>query len=96
MMIVVNKESAWNLANRLFPTDYELDDYLSEKAGYPIYFSTVKGVNAWISDLGCRLELNYPSGKSENIHIKQVESICETDLKGMILNVLLHMDMFNH
>lgn len=53
---------AWNLANQLFPSDYEKDAECSERAGYPIYRSTSKVLkNAWynyICDLGNRLELN--------------------------------------
>ena len=71
MLKVDNKKAAWDLANRLFPTDYELDDDRSERAGYKIYHTTNKEMNAWISDLGDRLELNYPNGSSENIWIEE-------------------------
>lgn len=70
MLKVDNKEAAWNLANRLFPTDYELDEERSQRAGYKIYHTTNPDMNAWISDLGDRLELNYPNGSSENIWIE--------------------------
>lgn len=69
MIKVDSKESAWNLANRLFPTDYALDEEISTKAGFNIYYSTVD-VSAWISDLGDRLELNYSSGSFDNIWIE--------------------------
>lgn len=69
-MKVSSVKEAWELANRLFPTDYEKDEQSSSNAGYPIYQSTAKGVNAWISDLGNRLELNYPDKPSENIWIE--------------------------
>lgn len=68
---VANIEEAWGLADRLFPTDYEKDEERSSRAGYPIYHSTTEGMNAWISDLSNRLELNYADGKSEDIWIKQ-------------------------
>lgn len=71
-MIVSSVKEAWELANRLFPTDYEKDEERSSHAGYPIYHSTAEDMNAWISDLGNRLELNYSYG-SENIWIEQDE-----------------------
>lgn len=72
-MKVSSVKEAWELANRLFPTDYEKDEERSIRAGYPIFYSTANGVNAWISDLGNRLELNYADGKSENIWIERDE-----------------------
>ena len=68
-MKVNSKEAAWNEANKIFPTDYELDQHRSENAGYGIYFSTADGINAWISDLGDRLEVNLPDGSSVNIWV---------------------------
>ena len=61
---------AWNMANEIFDTDYMKDDKASQNAGYPIYWSTAEGVNAWISDLGDRLEVNQ-NGKSVNIWIEE-------------------------
>lgn len=58
------------MANELFPTDYMKDEAASERAGYAIYKSTAEGVNAWISDLGCRLEVNQ-DGRSVNIWIEE-------------------------
>lgn len=75
MMKVDSKEAAWNLANRLFPTDYVLDEERSANAGYKIYHTTNPEMNAWISDLGDRLELNYPNGSSENIWIESKADI---------------------
>lgn len=70
-MKVRNKEEAWYLASRLFPTGYALDMPRSEEAGYDIYTSTIDSVGAWISDLDNRLELNYPNMPSENIWIEE-------------------------
>ncbi len=67
---VSSVKEAWELADRLFPTDYEKDEGRSSRTGHPIYYSTVENTNAWISDLGSALELNY-DGKSENILIEQ-------------------------
>ncbi len=72
-MKVSSVKEAWELANQLFPTDYEKDEERSSRAGYPIHHSTAEGVDAWISDLGNRLEINYANGKSENIWIEQGE-----------------------
>lgn len=72
-MRVRTKEEAWILASRLFPTDYVLDADRSEVSGYMVYTSTNDNVNTWISDLGSRLELNYPDGKTENIWIGEEE-----------------------
>ena len=69
-MKVTSIKDAWAEANKIFPTDYEHDVSRSERAGYPIYYSTANGVNAWISDLGNRLEVNLPDGKSVDIWIQ--------------------------
>lgn len=55
-----SREEAWEIVNREFPTDYLKDEQRSAGAGYPIYYSTRDGFNAWISDLNMRLEMNYP------------------------------------
>ncbi len=51
----------------------------SERAGYPIYYSTASDVNAWISDLGNRLEVNLPDGKSVNIWIQAPAEAATSD-----------------
>lgn len=66
-MTVRNRTEAWEVADKIFPTDYELDSVRSKNAGYDIWFSTTQ--NAWISDLGCRLEVNLPD-KTINIWIE--------------------------
>lgn len=68
-MTVTSIRDAWAEVQKIFPTDYEHDTSRSERAGYPIYYSTT-AVNAWISDLGNRLEVNLPDGQSVNIWIK--------------------------
>ena len=69
-MTVTSIKDARAEANKIFPTDYEHDTSRSERAGYPIYYSTASDVNAWISDLGNHLEVNLPDGKSVNIWIQ--------------------------
>lgn len=63
-MTVTSKSEAWRVVNRLFPTDYLKNDFLSDRARYPVYESTsdmYKGRtaphDARINDLGCRLEV---------------------------------------
>ena len=86
-MIVSSVKEAWKLANKLFPTDYKKDEERRSRAGYPIYHSTADGVNAWISDLGNRLELNYSNGESENIWIEEDEdNISKLSYKIFITN----------
>lgn len=78
---VKSREEAWQVANRLFPTDYMQDERSSKHAGYPIYESTADGNCSWISDLGNRLELNIYKGKeieSTNIWIEEEPEIIET------------------
>lgn len=69
-MKVNSKEQAWVEADKLFPTDYIKDAAKSETAGYDIYYSTCDGVNAWISDLEDRLEVNLATGETVNIWIE--------------------------
>ncbi len=69
-MTVTSIKDAWAEVQKIFPTDYEYDTSHSERAGYPIYYSTAASVNAWISDLGNRLEVNLPDGKSVDIWIQ--------------------------
>lgn len=70
-MKVSTVKEAWELARRLFPSDYELDSSSIERAGYKVYKSTAEGSNARICDLNDRLELNYDNGLSENIWIEE-------------------------
>ncbi len=69
-MTVTSIRDAWAEVQKVFPTDYEYSAERSERAGYPIYYSTA-GVNAWISDLGNHLEVNLPDGKTANIWIEE-------------------------
>lgn len=70
-MKVNSKEQAWIEADKLFPTDYIKDEARSKNAGYDIYYSTCDGVNAWISDLEDRLEVNLETGETVNIWIEE-------------------------
>ena len=64
-----SKKEAWEIADSIFSTDYMKDERRSQNAGYDIYFTTAAGVNAWISDLGNRLEVNMENGETINIWI---------------------------
>lgn len=82
-MKVTSVEKAWEAANRIFPTDYMKDEQSSQRAGYPIYRSTADHVNAWISDLNCRLEVNIQNPDTKNIEsttiwIEEKPEIIET------------------
>ena len=70
-MKVRSIQEAWNKADVIFPTDYIKDEVRSERAGYDIYYSTAKSVNAWIRDLGNRLEVNLETGETINIWIEE-------------------------
>lgn len=71
-MKVASRREAWKLADEAFPTDYIIDARSSAAAGYDIYRSTADGVNAWISDLGDRLEVNIEY-ETINIWIEEPE-----------------------
>lgn len=73
MITVRSKEEAWIKADELFPTDYMKDDVSSKNAGYDIYMSTLKGMNAWISDLNSSLELNLDDGSTIRIVVLEPE-----------------------
>jgi putative selenate reductase molybdopterin-binding subunit len=73
-------DKAFAEADRITSFDYEYDVVRSEKAGYPIYFTTKEGVNEWISDLGNRLEVNLMNGKTVNIWIKDVAAEARKEL----------------
>ena len=73
-------KEAWQIADEIFPTDYMKDDSLSEAAGYDIYKSTAYGVNAWICDLGSRLEVNLDNGETVNVWIDEEPQFNEYQL----------------
>lgn len=68
-MTVTSIRDAWAEVQKIFPTRYEHDASRSERAGYPIYYSTASDVNAWISDLGNRLEVNLDSSHLATVNI---------------------------
>ena len=76
-MKVKSIQEAWNTADELFPTDYIKDEDASQRAGYDIYSSTADGVYAHISDLGSRLEVNLPDGRTVNIWIEEEPQFTE-------------------
>lgn len=62
------KEEAWEIADMVFPTDYEKDEDASSRAEYPVYRSPVNHYD-YICDLNTRLEINLSTGKTINIWI---------------------------
>lgn len=94
-MKVNNKEQAWVEADKLFPTDYIKDEKKSDIAGYDIYYSTCEGVNAWISDLEDRLEINLATGETVNIWIEEEPQFKEyqiSDALKVIDNAIYEID----
>ena len=83
-MKVKSKQKAWRKADVLFSTDYMKDDIRSNRAGYDIYYSTAAGVDAWISDLGDRLEVNMENGKTVNIWIDDEPQFAEYQLEDAL------------
>ena len=97
---VTSRDSAWEVAHILFPTDYAKDEQSSKNAGYPIYKSTADENRSWICDLGNRLELNiWNEGeclKSRNIWIEEPEQPkpVETPKDQMLAYLKSQMDDF--
>ena len=75
-----SRKEAWEIADSIFSTDYMKDERRSQNAGYDIYHSTADGVNAWISDLGNRLEVNMENGETVNIWIEEEPQFSEYQL----------------
>lgn len=76
-MTVHSRQEAWGQADAIFPTDYMIHDQISARNGYNVYYSTAEGVQAWISDLGNRLEVNLETGETVNIWIEEVPEFPE-------------------
>lgn len=65
---VHTQAEAWQKVNEIFPTDYELDQFATKGAGYPVYRSTDEGhYYDYICDLNDRLEINLGNGKTVNV-----------------------------
>jgi len=78
-------EEAWNVANELFPCDYLHDSDRSRRAGYDVYYSTSDSItDAWISDLGDRLEVNLPNCETVNVWIEEEGEIAEAEMNAAI------------
>lgn len=69
-MKVCSVKAAWEAADAMFSTDYIYDGWRSERAGYAVYVSTLKGCDDYICDLGDRLEVNI-GADSVNIWIDE-------------------------
>lgn len=88
MIKCTNHEEALQIAFRLFPYSTSLDHERSNRAGYPIYYA--KDIeNAYICDLNSRIELNYPDGRTEHIHVEDESDFnCEIETTiGDISNI---------
>lgn len=70
---VTSKQQAWEIVNQFFPSDYSKDADSSERAGYPVYRSSVEFYD-YICDLEDRLEVNLKNGnKTVNVWIVEPE-----------------------
>lgn len=69
MIKCTNHDEALNIAFRIFPYSTTLDHERSKNAGYSIYYAT-EDENAYICDLNSRIELNYPNGSTEHVHVE--------------------------
>lgn len=83
---VGSKDQAFRTANGLVHSDYEYDADRSERAGYPIYYSTILP-DEWISDLGDRLEVNLSGGKTINIWIDAREKLEKSGFRKTDLGI---------
>jgi len=70
-MTVKTKKEAWEIADKLFLTDYDKNEQKSNAAGYPIYTNNIN--HDQIADLNNRLELTV-DGKTTNIWVESVEA----------------------
>lgn len=78
-MTVNAKTDAWKIVDAVFPADYAKDEKSSAKAGYPVYRAARGDKDAWISDLGNRLEVNYGDGNTLNIWVIEQEKEVRRD-----------------
>lgn len=76
---------AWQKVNEIFPTDYRENTLKTRNAGYPIYDSNLGDAYGYICDLGCRLEVNLPDGKTINIWIEEEPNFPEWQIKDALL-----------
>lgn len=88
MINCTSHDQALQVAFRLFPYSTTLDPQRSKNAGYPIYYATDDD-NAYICDLNSRIELNYPDGGTEHIHVEDESDFnCEIETTiGDISNI---------
>ena len=64
---------AWEIVNSIFPGDYAEDAASTARAGYPVFRGTADR-RAYVCDLGDRLEVNLPKGRSINVWIREGEA----------------------
>lgn len=98
MITAKNVKEAWEIVDKMFPTDYIKDERSSENAGYDVYRSTVDGgFYNYICDLGNRLEVNFDDGKTINVWIVAVEKDEKSTQKNEMMLGLLRdlVDEYN-
>ena len=89
MIKCTNHDEALHIAFRLFPYSTTLDHERSKNAGYPIYYAT-EDENAYICDLNSRIELNYPDGRTEHIHVEDERVTSIVRLKQLLEIFLIY------
>lgn len=91
-MTVKTRQEAWEIANKMFTTDYDKNEEKSDRAGYPIYTNKIN--NDQIADLNDRLEV-VVDGKTTNIWVKDYieaeKNNNTTKLKKLIENNLVEL-----
>lgn len=92
-MTVYSEKAAWKAADEIFPTDYIYDSVKSERAGYPVYVSTLEGCYDYICDLGDRLEVNI-GAKSVNVWIckPEISEYAIDDALAVISDAIYEID----
>jgi len=70
---VNSKAEAWSIIDRIFPTDYSVDEVSSAAAGYKVYRSTAEGHwYDYICDLNDRYEVNLSNGITVNVWFSEI------------------------
>lgn len=67
VLYVPDTKSAWHIVHLLCDEGLSLDNEVSKRVGYKIYFSEDR--DTYVCDLETRLEINFKDGTSKNIWI---------------------------
>lgn len=81
MIKVSDMPTAWEIAKAIGKGDYSLDREATARAGYGVYRDKDEHYN-YICDLGDRLEVNTPDGKSVNVWIEKLPEVAKKPHPG--------------